>query len=65
MKLNSKLEEPKDLGITVGTKEQIVWEQVKKESLVLIEQSKQNLMIQTEILALAERKIQEEKEKYK
>ena len=52
-----------DLGIKIGTEEEVVWTKVKRESEILIKQSKDNLMIQKEILKLAERKIQEEKGK--
>ena len=52
-----------DLGIKIGTESEVVWTKVKRESEILIKQSKDNLMIQKEILKLAERKIQEEKGK--
>ena len=35
-----------DLKLKVGSKEEVLWERVKKEALVLIEQSEQNLIIQ-------------------
>ena len=55
----------KDLGVKIGSKEQVLWENVKKESEILIEQSEDNLVIQKELLKLAEKKITEEKEKFK
>lgn len=56
---------PKDLGLKIGTKDQILWEGVAKEARVLIEQSENNLKIQNAMLKLAEEKISEEKEKFK
>ena len=55
----------KDLGIKMGTKEEALWKRVKKEAEVLIEQSEDNLIIQKEILTLADKRIVEEKEKFK
>jgi len=55
----------KDLGIKIGTKDEALWTNVKRESMVLIEQSENNLKIQKEMLKLAEQKIVEEKEKFK
>ena len=56
---------PEDLGIIIGTKDQVLWETVKKEALVLMQQSEDNLKIQKEILKIAEKRIAEEKEKFK
>jgi len=57
------IEVPKDLGLKVGSKEQILWEQVAKESRVGIEKSEQNLIVQKAFLNLALEKIAEEKSK--
>lgn len=59
------MKEPKDLGVKIGTKKETLWTKVKKESEILIEQSEGNLIIQKEMLKLAESKIEEEKEKLK
>lgn len=59
------LEEPKDLGIKIGTKEQVIWERVAKEARVLLQQNWENQMIQKGLLALALEKIEKEKEKFK
>lgn len=59
------MEKPKDLGVKVGTKDEVLWTKVKKEAELLIEQSEDNLKIQKEMLKLAEKKIAEEKEKFK
>jgi len=52
-----------DLGVKVGTPNEVLWERVKKEAEALIEQSSNNLIIQKEMLKLAEKKIAEEKDK--
>ena len=56
---------PKDLDIKIGSKEEALWTKVKKEAEILIEQSLENLIIQRELLILANTRIQEEKEKLK
>lgn len=54
---------PKDLGIKIGSPLEVLWTSVKKESKILIEQSENNLIIQKEILKIAEKIIEEEKAK--
>ena len=54
---------PKDLGVKIGTKKQVIWERVKKEAEILIQESEDNLIIQKGMLALAENNIAAEKEK--
>ena len=58
-----KENKPEDLGIKVGTEAEVVWTRVKRVAKILIKQSEDNLMIQKEMLKLAEEKIKEEKEK--
>lgn len=55
------MDQPEDLQLKIGTKDQVLWENVAKEAKMLIEQSENNLKIQTALLALAESKIAEEK----
>lgn len=55
----------KDLGVRIGSPDQKLWEDVKKEALVLIEQSEKNLKIQKAILKLADSKIAEEIKNFK
>ena len=57
------MKEPKDLDIKIGTPEEVLWTNVKKESEILIKQSEDNLIIQKEILKLAKDKILLEKRK--
>lgn len=56
---------PKDLGVKIGTKKEALWSRVKKEAEILIKQSQENLMVQKEILKLAESLIAEEVEEKK
>ena len=51
--------------VKLGTREQVVWEQVKTNAKIQIKQCEDELIIQKEILALAERKIKEENAKFK
>jgi len=57
------MKEPKDLGLKVGTPDEVLWTTVKNEAIALIEQSQNNLKIQKEILKLAEKRIEHEKAK--
>lgn len=49
---------PKNLGLKVVPKEQALWENVAKEAQMLIDQSNDNLKIQTELLKVAKAKIE-------
>lgn len=49
--------------VKIGTKTEALWTKVRDEAKHLIEQSEQNLIIQKEMRALAERKIKEEQRK--
>ena len=60
-----KNEYKKDLGIKIGTQDQVLWTKVAKEAEILIEQSEQNIIIQKAIFRMAEKKIAAEKEKFK
>lgn len=59
----SKIIEPKDLGVKIGSPTQVLWTRVRDEAKNLIEQAKSNLIIQEAVLRLAERKITDEKNK--
>ena len=59
------MKEPKDLGVKVGTEEEVLWTKVRDESTDLIRQNKNNMIIQEAILKLAEKKISQEKQKLK
>lgn len=49
---------PKNLRLKVVPKEQALWENVAKEAQMLINQSNDNLKIQTELLKVAKAKIE-------
>lgn len=53
-----------ELGVKIGSKKESLWTQVKDTCLKAIEGAENELAIQKEILALAERIIKEEKEKF-
>lgn len=51
---------PKDLKLKVATKEEALWDGVRKEAIDLIEQSENSLIIQRAMLKMAEAKIKEQ-----
>lgn len=53
----------KELDIKIGTPQEVLWTRVSTEAKALIQQSKENLTIQEEMLKVAEQKIEEEKAK--
>lgn len=53
---NEQEEALKELGLKVGTPEQEIWEDVKRKTKLTIEQYEQALVINREILKLAEEK---------
>jgi len=53
-----------DLGIKIGTKEEALWTKVKREAILLIEQSEESLIVQKAMLKLAEEKIKKEEAKH-
>ena len=55
----------KDLGVKIGTKREPWWVGTKRETEILIEHSENNIIIQKEIVKLADKMIAEEKEKFK
>ena len=61
----SKIIEPKDLGVKIGSKRQATWEKVLAETSTLAEQSEVNLAIQRKIIEMAEQNIEIEKAKMK
>lgn len=52
-----------DFGVKIGTKDQVVWEAVKKNALEVIRQANEQLLIQKGIVELADSKISAEKRK--
>lgn len=56
---------PADLNIKIGSPEEVIWTNVKKNTEAEIKEQEAGLMVNKEILALAEKKIVEEQEKFK
>ncbi len=61
----SKIIEPKDLGVKIGSPDLVLWTRVRDEAKALIEQCKNNLIIQEAVCLLAEGKVKEEEAKLK
>tara|TARA_Y100000310_G_C20263307_1_gene614630 strand:- start:481 stop:660 length:180 start_codon:yes stop_codon:yes gene_type:complete len=53
----------KKIDVKIGTKEEALWTRIKKEALVLIEQSNENLIVQKAMLKLATDNIKKEEAK--
>ncbi|MAF42894.1 MAG: hypothetical protein CMI54_01820 [Parcubacteria group bacterium] len=54
----------KELGLKIAeSEEEKVWENVRKEAEMLIKGSKQNVMVQTAIMEMAEKKLEQWPEK--
>lgn len=52
-----KSKTPKDLGVKIGSKEMALWKQVVNETKSMIEQAKNNLLVQEAFLRTAEEKL--------
>lgn len=61
----SKPEIPKDLGIKIGTKEEVFWTKVLRVGEQEKEDCTNTIILQDEIIKIAKLKIAEEKEKMK
>ena len=59
----SKIVEPKDLKVKIGSPAEALWTQVRDETKSQIENSKRNMIVQQGMLELAESKIRIEKSK--
>jgi hypothetical protein len=55
----------KDLKVRIGSPKEAIFNNVKKEAEILIKQSKDNLIVQEEMLKMANKIISEEKENFK
>lgn len=59
--LFSEKDIPEDLGIKIGTKEEVLWTKVRDSRKAQIEQYEEALIVERAILELAESKIKQEK----
>ena len=57
------MEEPKDLGLKIGTKKQAMWIKLKNDAEKLILSSEAEIMIQKEVIKFADKIIPEEEKK--
>lgn len=55
----------RDLNLKFGSKEESAWDGIRKKVLQVIEESKRELIINEEILKLADKKVKEAKDLYK
>ena len=60
-----KLAEPKDLGVKIGNKEEAAWTSIRDSAVEEVESHQRIIEIDKEIIKLAEKKIAEEREKFK
>ena len=58
--MTSKPKIPEDLGVKIGSPKEAIWTRVKDDSKQAISQGEINLIIQKEILRLAEEMIKKE-----
>ena len=65
MTMDEKIEVPKDLGIKIGSKEEVFWTDAKTKLENSIMQYTESLIGDKLMLALAIKRIAEEKEKFK
>ncbi len=63
--MTSKPQIPKDLGLKVGSKDEVFWTGIKEEAEKEILASKHTIIMDEALVELAKRKIAEEKEKFK
>jgi len=63
--MGDKPKVPKDLGVKIGSKTEVIWTKVHDETEALIEQYEDALVVQKGILGFAKGKITIEKEKFK
>lgn len=59
------MKEPKDLRIDISTEDGVFWNDLKKKSNEIILGSEREIIIQREIIALCDKKIDEENAKLK
>lgn len=57
--------EPKDLGVKIGTPDEVYWKSCLEQAKELVLKGKNDLTINEMIVELAKKKIEEEREKFK
>ena len=61
MKLKPQI--PKDLGIKIGSKQEVIWTKIKDIATTEIEEQQIGLILNAEIIKCAEKHIKKEQEK--
>ena len=59
--MKSKQKIPKDLGLKIGTVKEVFWTGVRDNAKLLLEEAKNSIMLQTEVIKMAELQIKKEK----
>ena len=52
---------PKDLGLNIGSKLEAFWTNVRDATKIELENAKNSVLLQSEVLAIAEKNIEKEK----
>ena len=60
-----KLQEPKDLGVKIGSEEEIFWIDLKKKMELGNKNARREILINEKVLEFCDKRIAEEKEKFK
>ena len=61
---DKEIKEPGDLGVKIGSPEEVEWTNIRKNQEETIRASKINIAVAEIVLELAEKKIAEEKKKF-
>ena len=61
-KENSTIEEPEDLGIKIGTKEESAWTQIRDSAQIEVDNNKRAIIIGENMVKLANEMIEKEKD---
>lgn len=62
--MTKKIEEPKDLGVKIASKDMAFWDKTIKETEEIMIASRNNIKIQQAVLDVAKRHYEEEKAKF-
>ncbi len=59
--MKSKQKIPKDLGLKIGTVKEVFWTGVRDNAKLLLEEARNSIMLQLEVIKMAELQIKKEK----
>jgi len=60
--MKSKLQQPKDLGIKIGTEKEVFWTGVKEAAEHAVKDAEKTIMLQTKVIEMAQTEIKKEKD---